>query len=927
MKLYSHTRLALVCSFIAVLAFAGSISAQSGASAGSSGKKAVRSKAELKRERAKELKIMASIMKSRKKGAQDTAPIVTKSEMLGESESLYALAKRGVPPVSKENGPLMEDDDEGMEMLRRLKLMSPRSNIKDDLVANYTQTETSEPLAATAGTSFEGPGTGIASYTITGAPPDTTMAVGPNHIIAWVNSQYMVFDKSGTALLPAPGFVNGNTIWSSLGAGSLCATTNRGDPLVQYDRIADRWVLSQFAFSSGFAANSQCIAVSTTNNPLGTYYLYEYSFGNVLPDYGKLGIWNDAYYISYNMFTTGTSFAGGRACAYDKVKMQAGLPATQICFNDANEFSMLPGDIDGPAMPTETTRGAPFLTWNWPFLSVAPYTLQLRRLKPDFVTPANSTYGNGYGGAAFSSINFVLPSSVIAACNDNGNNCVPQLGTTNKLDTLGSRHMYRLAYRNRGGVDSLIVTQSVTVSGGAVANIKWYEIRNPLNDPADANVQKRPFIYQTGTFAPDTTTSRWMGSAAMNKYGDILIGYSISSSTTKPGIAFTGRQEADALNTLQAEQQVPAIGTGAQTGTLTRWGDYTTMQIDPADDETFWYIAQYLSADGTFNWRTRIISYKFNTTTATTTGDFNTAGNWTNGVPTSSVTGIVPAGTTMTVNSPTTIGNLDVKAGGTVTLNADLTVTGSLTLGNSINTGANTLALGCNSTVSGASASTYVIGNVKKDFCSTGGFDFPVGSAAGYTPVYTNVTTLTTNPSTLAVKPVESFRSGMNSGQSLKRYWTLALTGAMTTNLTFKYLDGDVFGTESGYSLYKWNGTSVTPVSPFTLNTAANTISANGISSFSDWTAGSLAPTAAGVPVSGRVMTASGSGLRGAAVVLDDGNGNVRTALTSSFGYYSFDNVEAGRSYTVTVQSKRYQFTPKLVTVGDAIEDLDFIAQ
>ena len=395
----------------------------------------------------------------------------------------------------------------------------------------------------------------------------------------------------------------------------------------------------------------------------------------------------------------------------------------------------------------------------------------------------------------------------------------------------------------------------------------------------------------------------------------------------KPSIAVAGRSQCDTLNTLQAES-IAHTGTGSQTTGLSRWGDYSTMQVDPSDDETFWYTTLYLATDGTFNWRTRIVSYKFPTTTAVTSGDFNTPGNWSNGVPSASVTGIVPSGKTMTVNGPTTVCNLDVQSGGVVAMNSSLDVTGSLNLANIVDTSTSVIGLGCQATVSGASPTSFLRGTVKKDFCATGGFTFPVGTTNGYSPVNTNVTTLTTNPSSLSIQAVQGNRTGMQASNSLQRYWTLSSTGSLTTDLIFNYLDPtDISGTESGYQLYRWNGATSTAVTPFTLNTTSNTMSVTGISAFSDWAVGSLAPTAASVSVSGRVLTSGGSGIRGAIVALTDDLGNTRNVLTSSFGHYTFENVEAGRTYTVTVSSKRFVFAPRIITIVDAIDGLDFISQ
>jgi Carboxypeptidase regulatory-like domain len=901
------------------------IGQSSSVSAGSDDSQKAKSEAE-KKLKAQRLKTVRAAILASRKAPQDDKPIVTQPAFQGVSDSLESIAKQNLPPVSKENSKTNKDEI-AMEAILQLKKEAGYSTALGPIAESFLQTQALTPSAAVAGTSFESLGLGFGGFPITGAPPDTTLAVGPNHIVAWVNSQFAIFNKNGVRLLPAPGFLDGNTIFSSLGAASLCATTNRGDPLVQYDRRADRWIFSQFAFNSGFASNSQCIAVSTTNDPLGSFNLYEYNFGNVLPDYGKLGIWNDGYYISYNMFTTGSSFAGGRACSYNRTAMLAGTPSPQICFNSTTRFSMLPADLDGATLPTDTTRGGLFLDWNWAFAAITPYTMRISRLKPDFVTPANSTFTDGFGGATFSFIPFVLPAADIASCADNGNACVPQLGTAQLLDTVGTRHMYRLAYRNRGGVDSLVFTQSLDPPGAGVAALRWYEIRNPLGNPADTNTSKRPFLYQNSTFAP-TADSRWLGSAAMNKYGDIMAGYSISSSTTVPSIAVAGRSQCDPLNTLQAES-IAHAGGGSQTTTLSRWGDYSTMQVDPADDQTFWYTTQYLGSNGTFNWRTRIVSYKFPTTTASADGDFGVAANWSNGVPNSTTTGIVPSGRTLTVGTASTVCSLDIQPGGSLVMNANLDVLGSLTLGTQINTGANTLGLGCNATVSGASTFNYVIGNVRKDFCATGGFSYPTGTANGYSPVNANVTA-TTNPSSLLIKANQGNKAGMAAANSLQRFWTLTNSaGTLTTDMVFNYNDPlDVAGTESSYKLYRFTGATGTDQTPITLDTTANTLSKTGISSFSDWAVGNLAPTAASATVTGRVLTSSGRGVSRASVSITDSDGQIRYTSSNSFGYYRFDNLATGQNYVISVRSKRYQFgnATQSIFVGEDLAGVDFTA-
>ncbi len=461
-------------------------------------------------------------------------------------------------------------------------------------------------LSAVAGVNFEGPGIGLTGFSMTGAPPDSTMAVGPSHIIAWVNSQFAIFDKTGTVVAPP---ANGSTLFA--GMGGLCETTNRGDPILQYDRMANRWVLSQFAFNvsagNAVAPYLQCIAVSTTNNPLGTWNRYSIAFSSVVPegfnDYGKLGVWPDGYYTSFNIFqgSPAGSFSGAKLCASDRLAMIAGaLNPLTICTAAASYAgggNFLPADLDGNTAPTTVAQGGLFVRQS----TFSGGALRLMKLKPDYVTPANTTFNDGFAGVN-TFITILAP--LTPACNSAGGVCVPQLGTTNLLDSLGDRLMYRAAYRNRAGVDSLVVNMSTDPDGaGARASaIRWFEIRSPF-----AAV---PTLYQNATFDEGGVGARWMASIAMDRVGNMLMGYSHSDTTAKPSIRITGRNRSDIRNRMQPEVVMQAGG-GSQTGTLTRWGDYSTMQIDPANDCTFWFITEYLASDGTFNWQTRIASYKF----------------------------------------------------------------------------------------------------------------------------------------------------------------------------------------------------------------------------------------------------------------------------------------------------------------------------
>jgi ASPM-SPD-2-Hydin domain-containing protein/HYDIN/CFA65/VesB family protein len=439
------------------------------------------------------------------------------------------------------------------------------------------QTAAPAALSVTAGLNFDGIGQGVFGFSVNSAPPDTSGAVGATQYVQWVNTSFAVFDKTSGALLFGP--AAGNTLWQ--GFGGLCASDNDGDIVVLYDKMANRWVMSQFAVSGANGGTTkflQCVAVSTTSDATGTYNRYAFPYSS-FNDYPKMGVWSDAYYESYNMFNAaGTLFLGSDACAFNRTAMLNGNTATQICFQQSSSIGgLLPADMDGTLAPTAGEPGF-FMTYS------TNSAMQLWKFHVDFATPANST---------FTGPTNIPVASFTELCN--GGTCVPQSGTTNRLDSLADRLMYRLAWRRfPDGHQALVVTHSISTG------IRWYEFRNPNGTPT---------LFQQGTFAPDAST-RWMGSIAMDQAGDIALGYSVSSGTIHPSIFITGRVPSDAAGTMQAETAI-VTGTGSQTGGLTRWGDYSQMTVDPVDDCTFWYTQEYLKANGSFNWNTRIATFKF----------------------------------------------------------------------------------------------------------------------------------------------------------------------------------------------------------------------------------------------------------------------------------------------------------------------------
>lgn len=421
------------------------------------------------------------------------------------------------------------------------------------------------------------------------APPDTTGDLGLNHYVQWVNLRYAVYNvtRSGgtiTGFTLANGFPkNGNVVWQ--GFGGACELYNDGDPIVQYDQLADRWILTQFAVSK--SPYTQCVAVSTSGDPTGTYYRYAYSYGTDFNDYPKMGVWPDGYYITYNMFRRGRTFSGSKVCAFERDRMLVGASARQICAQTSSSYgSLLPSDLEGAALPP---AGSP----NY-LLSISSSSLLFWKFSVNWTAGTGVLTGPSTvaGVAAFS-----------RACG--GGTCIPQPGTTQKLDSLADRLMYRLSYRNLGTREALLVNHAVASNG--VSGIRWYELQNAAGQSlATAN----PAVRQQGTFQP-SLDYRWMGTAAMDQTGGIAVGYNVSNATTiKPSIFYAFRSPADPLGTLGSETAI-LTGPGSQTGnSLSRWGDYATMSVDPADGCTMVFTTEYIPSNGSFNWATAIQSFR-----------------------------------------------------------------------------------------------------------------------------------------------------------------------------------------------------------------------------------------------------------------------------------------------------------------------------
>lgn len=420
---------------------------------------------------------------------------------------------------------------------------------------------------------------------IEGTPPDTNGMVGDTQYVQTVNTSFAVFDKKDlTKVLYGPAPIN--IIWK--GFGGPCEANNDGDPIVQYDKIQNRWVISQFRVHGG--GFSQCIAVSEKSDATGKYHRYEFSEPS-FNDYPKMGVWPDGYYFTYNMFGNPE---GARIGVYERDKMLEGKKAREIALQlKSNFFNLLPSDFDGAADANHIPpNGSPcfFLS-----LGTAADSLDLWKFKVNWANPTASTFGDTSHrpDKTIRVAHFVDASSL---------ETVPQFGTSQKLDALGDRLLYRSAYRRFDDHhESLVVNHCV--KGTAVAGIRWYEIRDPSGE--------NPAVFQQGTFSPDNTC-RWMGSVAMDKLGNIALGYSASSRDAHGSIRLAVQKAnppAENLGILSAEQIVKE-SKSSQEG-ASRWGDYSSMGVDPVDDSTFYFTTEYLAqtANGSFNWSTRIVVF------------------------------------------------------------------------------------------------------------------------------------------------------------------------------------------------------------------------------------------------------------------------------------------------------------------------------
>jgi hypothetical protein len=536
-------------------------------------------------------------------------------------------------------------------------------------ILNVEQTVSGSNPAAALVESFDGLGAGLSAGNPPRNPSDNSLAVGPDHIMQTVNSQIVVFTKKGKRFDTTGKILYGpiatNTAFA--GFGGVCEARPNGDAVVRYDQLAGRWLIVMPIFRRAVersdrgqtgvrlgsdqgqtgvrhvfdpsltpplppaapaeaarpgqaaqpgpparfgppppippaAARSQgpvttpaapphgsyamCYAISAGADPLGPYYRYAFE-RPLFPDYPRPAVWPDGYYTPTS---TGDDVIQKHVCAVDRARMLKGLPATEQCVVIDGVNFLNTADVDGPDSPPS---GAPNIV-------MAAGATQLENELDDEAVFAWSFHVDWKNP---SKTRIVGPQRIAVApyhylCGGQLTNCVPQPGTDRRLDAQGDKIMARLVYRRLGRRESIVAVHSVDTAAGG-GGVRWYEFR--------LDRQRMPQLFQQGTYAPDGFF-RWMASPAMDRFGNIGIGYSFGGTPHFPGQRFAGRLTDDPPGQLTLQETILAEGEASQTNTM-RWEDYAQTAVDPSDDCTIWYVGDYLKKDAT-TYSTRIGAFR-----------------------------------------------------------------------------------------------------------------------------------------------------------------------------------------------------------------------------------------------------------------------------------------------------------------------------
>jgi hypothetical protein len=524
--------------------------------------------------------------------APNRGPTFTEAKAFDVSKPLRELARTARPPTP--TGPRPE----------RGPVVADRGHSADGALQTGVASQAiSAPLLTFEGLSNQA---NFGAYGFRVNPPDPNGDVGPNHYVEMVNLVFAVFDKQGNRLLgPTPI----GALWSGFPIEDC--TDASGDPIVLYDQTTDRWILTQFTTRD--PTFYDCVAISKTGDPTGEYFRYAFSSGVFFPDYPKYGVWSNSYLLTSRDFGPTTEY-GISVYALEKNKMVNGDPkARSVHFFLDSEVvpinligdGLLPADLDGSRRPAITDSPAPIVGTQD---DDGPYgatfdALNVWELTVHWQATPSATL-NLAAQLPVAAFDSAFP------CGPGSRDCLPQPGIKNRhqyLDILSYRQRptWRLAYRNFGGYEALVTNQSVEALPG-VAGVRWYELRRTGGAYS---------VFQQGTYAPNDGVHRWMGSVAMDKLGNMGLGYSVVNGTdVYPGIRYTGRLRGDPAGQLTLGEGVIVDGTGVQTTTNSRWGDYTSLNVDPVDDCTLWYTNEYYTADGQLSspagWQTRIGTFR-----------------------------------------------------------------------------------------------------------------------------------------------------------------------------------------------------------------------------------------------------------------------------------------------------------------------------
>lgn len=501
-------------------------------------------------------------------------------EFLGETMALREWDHtREFPnePTRDENGIIIKQEPKGTKEARLHKRMNAKALPVGEDPAR--QTRDGERLQGRAlDLTINGIGnTGV-------SPGDPCLDVGPNHVIQMINAssgaQFRIYDKNGTALNAATyldNFINA--------IGGITTYNGLGDPIVLWDALADRWLMSEFSS----AGNRMVMCVSTTADPFGTWYAYSFT-APAFPDYPKYAVWPTAYVITTNEGT------GCPIYALDRSKMLLGQAATSQRFTTP-DYPTIGFQATTPITfetGTPPPAGAPAMlmrmaddAWS---ATITNDRLEIWSLTLDWVTPANSVLA----GPSYLNTN----AFDTELCGYTSFSCIDQPSSTTNLDPLREVIMNRAAYRNFGTHETIVCNHVTDVSGADQAGVRWYELRR------NGGIANPWGIHQQGTYAPDAN-SRWMGMININAAGDIGLAYNISSGSVFPGIRYTGRSAIDPLGQMTYAETTIVAGTSANSSN--RYGDYNSLDVDPSTG-SFWGTAQHNPASA---WSTRIFEFSF----------------------------------------------------------------------------------------------------------------------------------------------------------------------------------------------------------------------------------------------------------------------------------------------------------------------------